>query len=93
MRLLVVEDEKRMAELLRRGLGWSHVCRYQAFRIGQAYGLQFHLEVTPDMVADWLSHDANLRDVAELTAPVDPAGNAERLEPAVGWEWHFRADI
>jgi GMP synthase-like glutamine amidotransferase len=30
----------------------------QAFRIGSAvYGLQFHIETTPEMVRDWAEHD------------------------------------
>lgn len=28
----------------------------QAFRIGNAYGLQFHLEVTPKMIKDWIDY-------------------------------------
>jgi GMP synthase-like glutamine amidotransferase len=35
-------------------LATSPVCRHQAFRYGsRAYGLQFHPEVTADMVAEW----------------------------------------
>jgi len=35
-------------------LAASAVCPHQAFRYGRsAYGLQFHLEVTPGMVASW----------------------------------------
>ena len=35
-------------------LATSARCRNQAFRVGScAYGLQFHVEVTPDMVAAW----------------------------------------
>lgn len=35
-------------------LAESPACRHQAFRLGpNAYGLQFHLEVTEDMVAAW----------------------------------------
>jgi GMP synthase (glutamine-hydrolysing) len=31
----------------------------QAFRIGEvAWGLQFHVEATPDMVAEWAANDA-----------------------------------
>ena len=31
-------------------------CRNQAFRVGHnAYGLQFHLEVTEDMIENWFS--------------------------------------
>jgi GMP synthase-like glutamine amidotransferase len=30
----------------------------QAFRVGEvAWGLQFHIEATPDMVRDWAAHD------------------------------------
>jgi GMP synthase (glutamine-hydrolysing) len=33
-------------------------CRNQAFRVGQnAYGLQFHIEVTEDMIENWFSGD------------------------------------
>ena len=35
-------------------LASSDLCRNQAFRLGdRVYALQFHLEVTPDMIADW----------------------------------------
>ena len=34
-------------------LAASPVCPHQAFRHGQAYGLQFHLEVTNEMVEEW----------------------------------------
>ncbi|MBI2201863.1 MAG: type 1 glutamine amidotransferase, partial [Armatimonadetes bacterium] len=35
-------------------LATSATCPHQAFRYGQkAYGLQFHLEAGPEMVADW----------------------------------------
>jgi GMP synthase-like glutamine amidotransferase len=41
----------RKAELL----ATSELCRNQAFRLGKnAYGLQFHIEVTPDMVESWI---------------------------------------
>ncbi len=30
-------------------------CRNQAFKVGNyAYGLQFHIEATPDMVSEWM---------------------------------------
>lgn len=36
-------------------LAGSGVCRNQAFRVGKnAYGLQFHLEVTPEMIESWV---------------------------------------
>jgi GMP synthase-like glutamine amidotransferase len=61
-------------------LGSSELCRNQAFRAGDcAYGLQFHLEVTPEMIADWCLQDENCGDVRELEAPLDPHHNAARL--------------
>ncbi|MCW5979662.1 MAG: type 1 glutamine amidotransferase [Bryobacteraceae bacterium] len=60
-------------------LAWSDSCRHQAFRIGRAYGLQFHLEVTAEMVSDWLSQEVNSADVAGLAEPIDPAANVPRL--------------
>jgi GMP synthase-like glutamine amidotransferase len=61
-------------------LALSERCVNQAFRLGdRTYGLQFHLEVTPEMIADWMRQDANCCDVSELTEPVDPHRNAESL--------------
>jgi GMP synthase-like glutamine amidotransferase len=61
-------------------LAHSRDCRHQAFRIGaNVYGFQFHLEVTPEMVADWCTQDANCGDVRELDTPLDPHRNATRL--------------
>ncbi len=61
-------------------LASSELCRNQAFRIGSdVYGLQFHLEVTPDMIADWCAEDANAADVRELRRPIDPNAHAARL--------------
>ncbi len=28
-------------------------CPHQAFRFGKAYGLQFHVEVTPEIISEW----------------------------------------
>jgi len=61
-------------------LARSELCPNQAFRVGATlYGLQFHLEVTPEMIADWCAQDANCGDVRELPAPIDPHRNAARL--------------
>jgi len=64
------------------GSAWlarSELCAHQAFRYGaNAYGLQFHLEVTPEMIADWMQQDANCGDVRELEGPIDPYAHAER---------------
>ncbi len=60
-------------------LASSDACRHQAFRHGSIYGLQFHLEVTPGMVADWCRQDENCGDVRELDSLPDPAFNQARL--------------
>ncbi len=61
-------------------LASSKACRRQGYRVGErVYGLQFHLEVTPEMIADWCTHDENCGDVRELGAPLDPARNQMRL--------------
>lgn len=61
-------------------LAESEACRNQAFRFGaNVYGLQFHLEVTPEMIADWCVADANRGEARELATAVDPHYNAARL--------------
>ncbi len=60
-------------------LARSDRCRNQAFRFGSAYGLQFHLEVTPEMISDWVGQEANNADVAGLTDPIEPNQNADRM--------------
>ncbi len=42
----------------------------QAFRIGNSYALQFHLEVTADMIRDWFSEYSE--EVESLRGKVDP---------------------
>ena len=62
-------------------LAYSAACRNQAYRVGDnIYGLQYHLEVTPEMIADWLTQDANCGDLREITTPIDPKANAARLK-------------
>jgi GMP synthase (glutamine-hydrolysing) len=53
-------------------LAYSAKCRHQAFRLREnVYGLQFHPEVTAEMVTDWSSQPVNCGDVATLTEPID----------------------
>ena len=60
-------------------LARSQRCIHQAFRYGEHnYGLQFHIEVTPSMIADWLQQGANCADVRELERPIDPQAYAAR---------------
>jgi len=66
-------------------LASSDLCRHQAFRVGRnVYGLQFHLEVTPEMIADWCAQDANCGDMREIEGTIDPARNAARLRELSG---------
>lgn len=53
-------------------LARSAACENQAFRYGRnAYGLQFHIEMTAHMIDDWLTQPNNYRDLAELDY-IDP---------------------
>ena len=67
-------------------LASSERCVHQAFKLGdRTYGLQFHLEVTPEMIADWMRQDANCGDVRELTAPIDPHRDSARIARLADW--------
>jgi GMP synthase (glutamine-hydrolysing) len=53
-------------------LATAPACRHQAFRQGRsAYGLQFHIEVTADIIADWLHEPGNCGELAGLDY-IDP---------------------
>ena len=65
------------SELLASSAG----CRHQAYRIGdRIYGLQFHLEVTPQMISQWCVEDANCGDIREVAEPIDPHAHSERMK-------------
>ncbi|MGC8794935.1 MAG: type 1 glutamine amidotransferase, partial [Bryobacteraceae bacterium] len=68
---------------LPRGAHWlaySDACRHQAFRLDpHVWGLQFHLEVTPEMIRDWCCVPENQADLRELAEAPDPEGPVERL--------------
>ena len=72
-------------------LAWSRDCRNQAFRIGEnIYGLQFHLEVSPEMISCWCAEDANEGDLREVTEPIDAglhAAATARLSNDVFGRW------
>jgi GMP synthase (glutamine-hydrolysing) len=53
-------------------LATSPQCRNQAFRVGKsAYGLQFHIEVTAAIIAEWLDEPGNCGELAGLDY-IDP---------------------
>ena len=48
-------------------LATAETCKNQAFRYGRkAYGLQFHVEVTTDMIWSWVKGDESLPNPVEL---------------------------
>jgi GMP synthase-like glutamine amidotransferase len=54
-------------------LAWSRRCAVQAFRVGdRAWGLQCHIETTPELVLEWAKRDS-------ATAATWPPGE---LDPA-----------
>ncbi len=60
-------------------LAHSQRTRHQAYRMGHsAYGLQFHLEVTPRMIVNWCEEELNCGDLRELETPLDPYWNHAR---------------
>ncbi|MEE9201124.1 MAG: gamma-glutamyl-gamma-aminobutyrate hydrolase family protein [Candidatus Brocadiales bacterium] len=62
-----------------RRLAASDVCPNQAFRVGRAaYGLQFHLEVTPPMINQWI--DAYEGELNSLRGIVDAREIARQSE-------------
>jgi len=64
-------------------LAYSEACRHQAFRwSSHVYALQFHVEVTPEMIEDWIAQPANCGDIGDLSAPPDPQAHAEAQKRA-----------
>lgn len=54
-------------------LARSTQCENQAFRFGQhAFGLQFHIEITDEIINDWLGQSDNCGELAGLDY-IDPA--------------------
>ena len=54
-------------------LAYSDKCRQQAFRFhNTVYGIQFHPEITPEMIVDWSTQPGNCGDAASLDGPLDP---------------------
>jgi len=54
-------------------LAQTALCKHQAYRVGPcAWGLQFHIEMTRDMVDGWLNEPSNSAELAQLDY-IDPA--------------------
>lgn len=66
-------------------LASSALCHHQAFRIGEwTYGLQFHPEITPAMIAEWCVADASCGEKRELERSLEPSHNAKQLKELAG---------
>ena len=63
-------------------LATNDLCPHQAFRCNNAYGLQFHLEMDRDMVADWTGQDETLRFIRQEYETC--AGELARLADLLG---------
>ena len=54
-------------------LAESPLCKNQAFRFGSnVYALQFHIEVTPQMVSEWLNVPENREEIRPLREKINP---------------------
>jgi GMP synthase (glutamine-hydrolysing) len=60
-------------------LASSPAYRHQAFRVGRSYGLQFHLEVTPELATEWGEVPAYAESLEATLGP----GALERLLASV----------
>jgi GMP synthase (glutamine-hydrolysing) len=61
-------------------LAETELCANQGFRSGaKLYGLQFHPEVTPEMIEVWCREDADCGELRDLEPPIDAWAHAERL--------------
>jgi GMP synthase (glutamine-hydrolysing) len=75
-------------------LAWSEKTRHQAYRYSSnVYGVQFHPEVTPEMIEDWCSQPVNCADVATLSTRIDPhAHDQSQFATEILRRWLLTAD-
>ncbi len=64
-------------------LAASDTCEVQAFRFKSAIGIQFHIEVSPSVLAHWLREPTMLHDLPDDVSPQDLQGEYERGFAAV----------
>jgi GMP synthase-like glutamine amidotransferase len=69
-------------------LASSPLCRNQAFRFGKsAWGFQFHIETTQDMLQAWLAEPAMCGDLKYAAGPIDPGRTAGETAHIVLGRW------
>jgi GMP synthase-like glutamine amidotransferase len=72
-------------------LASSSLCVNQAFRAGEnAWGLQFHIEATPDMIRNWLAEPVMCADLAFASAPIEPGSVSDTVPRTVFDRWVSR---
>ncbi len=64
-------------------LARSALYEHQAFVVGRAYGLQFHLEVTRSLAREWMQVPAYVAELEELSGAGAPATLIEQIDAAV----------
>jgi GMP synthase-like glutamine amidotransferase len=80
-------DLPRGAQLLAS----SDVCVNQAFRAAEnAWGLQFHIEATPDMIRNWLAEPSMCADLAFASRPIEPGDGESAIARTVFDRWVSR---
>jgi GMP synthase-like glutamine amidotransferase len=58
-------------------LATSEDCPHQAFRLGKAFGLQFHVEVTREMLSEWFAGSEQLTGILERYDHLEPGLNSQ----------------
>jgi GMP synthase (glutamine-hydrolysing) len=53
-------------------LATSEDCPHQAFRLGKAFGVQFHVEVTREMLNEWFARSEELPGILERYDHLEP---------------------
>ncbi len=64
-------------------LAGSRQYEQQAFALGRAYALQFHLEVTAELAEEWMRLPAYVEELVELAGPGAPAELLAQMRAAV----------
>jgi len=74
-------------------LAESPICTNQAFRYGSnIYGLQFHIEVTPEMILEWLNVRENQKEIASLDK-INPENIKTEIPKFIGRLTSLAVDI
>jgi GMP synthase (glutamine-hydrolysing) len=66
-------------------LAESDLCANQAFRAGSSlYGLQFHPEVTAEIIGSWCDEDAACGELREAEGDIDPKAHRAEMGEVAG---------